>query len=217
MTRARRYVSRSAFARRVGVSPAAITKACKTSLRDALNRDRIDVEHPAAVRYAERHASNGGNCREPEQKSVEPDTNGQKPTVMPLVAASIVHDETEIGAYADMTIREIVHRYGTERSFKDWLEAHKKIEDVEEKRIKNEEMRGALISRDLVRRTIFSAWEDSNRRLLTDVPRTLVARMYGAALSDVPKEESEKVVKEIISGVLRQIKDVAVQTLEPND
>lgn len=221
-----KHVSKSAFARLCGVSPSAITKACKGALADALHRDRIDVEHPSAIAYREAHAKKT-DAREASQThekhgDAQPRRNGsvRPATGIPAQPTApsepvVVHREDNLGAYADLTIREIVNQFGTERVFKDWLEAHSKIEDVEQKRIRNQEYRGELVRRDLVQRTVFSAWEDSNRRLLGDIPRTLVARLYAAARSDVSKEESERVVKEIISGVLRSVKETAERALEP--
>lgn len=46
-----RLISRAELARRAGVSKPAITKACKSSLREACERDRVDVDHPAVVAY----------------------------------------------------------------------------------------------------------------------------------------------------------------------
>jgi hypothetical protein len=46
-----RLISRAELARRAGVSKPAITKACKSSLREACERDRIDFDHPAVAAY----------------------------------------------------------------------------------------------------------------------------------------------------------------------
>lgn len=214
-----KHVTKSHFARMCGVSPSAVTKACRGKLKPALHRDRVDVEHAAAVAYLASHKKGNGAA---DARTVNGDGGGPQPPApdkngrrVDGVSPVVVHNEDNLGAYADMTIRDIVNQFGTERVFKDWLEAHSKIEDVEQKRIRNQEYRGELVRRDLVRRTVFSAWEDSNRRLLGDVPRTLVARLYAAALSEVSKEESERVVKEIISGVLRNVKETAERALEP--
>lgn len=205
-------ITKSQFARLCGVSPSAITKACRGRLKDALHRDRVDADHPAALAYLEAHKKGNGK---PRRNGAQRPVTGQNLPVVAIVQPAVVHDEQNLGAYADMTVREIVNQFGTERVFKDWLEAHSKIEDVEQKRIRNQEYRGELVRREMVQRTVFSAWEDSNRRLLGDIPRTLVARLYAAALSDVSKEDSERVVKEIISGVLRNVKETAERALEP--
>lgn len=201
-------ITRSEFARRAGVSRNSVSKAARGKLKPAMKGDRLDPEHPAAVEYLERH-TNGAE----RHKSPQPASNGEEAPQQTTLVPAVIHDESNLGAYADMTIREVVRRFGTERAFKDWLEAHKKIEDVEEKRIKNMELRGELVRRDFVVHTVFSAWEDSNRRLLSDVPRTVTARLYAAALSGIAKEESEEVVKDLISEALVAVKEAATRNL----
>ena len=44
-------IKRSEFARRAGVSAAAVTKACNTLLADAVEGKRINAAHPSAVAY----------------------------------------------------------------------------------------------------------------------------------------------------------------------
>jgi hypothetical protein len=44
-------VSRAEFAEMCSVSRAAVTKACKTSLKAACIGNRIDMAHPAAAEY----------------------------------------------------------------------------------------------------------------------------------------------------------------------
>lgn len=61
-------ISRAEFARRAGVSKAAITKACKHQLAPALDRDRIDAEHPAAAAYL----AAGHGPKEPKAKPSAP-------------------------------------------------------------------------------------------------------------------------------------------------
>lgn len=218
MTRRRKTkgVSKSAFARECGVSPSAITKACKHALRPALVGDRIDKDHPAAIEYREKKRGNGkANGHANGHSASNGTTHDVEPDVGETHGNITVHREDNLGSYADMTVRQLVEQFGTERAFKDWLEAHSKIEDVEQKRIRNQERRGELVSRDLVARTVFSAWEDSHRRLLSDIPRTLVARLYANAHAEVEKEQSEEMVRDLISGVLRAVKDTAEKALEP--
>jgi hypothetical protein len=49
----KKLTSRADFARRAGVSAAAVTKACSGALKPALSGKRIDAAHPAAVAYLE--------------------------------------------------------------------------------------------------------------------------------------------------------------------
>jgi len=198
------------------VSPAAITKACKgAALKGALVRDRIDLEHPDAVAYLKRDraptvpvisAPDPGPAKpphEPELADGTPDFEGEP----------VIETGQDIGSYADLTLRELVEKFGTERSFKDWLEALKKIEDIREKRLNNEEYQKSLISRDLVKTHVIGMIDGANRRLLHDAPKTLSRRLFALARSGAEIEEAEGTVREIISSHLRVVKDNAVKIL----
>ena len=113
----------------------------------------------------------------------------------------------DISRYADMTLRELVDRFGSVRALKDWLEALKKIEDIREKRLNNEEVQRQLISRELVKTHVFGFLEAGNRRLLGDTPKTIARRLYALARSDQPIEEGEKLVREIIGSQLNPQKE----------
>src|SRR5690606_8499244 len=67
----------------------------------------------------------------------------------------------------------LTERFGLESAFKDWLDALKKIEEIREKRLKNEALEGNLIERELVKTHVFGAIESGNRRLLSDTPKTI--------------------------------------------
>jgi len=53
----KKLMSKSEFARLAGVSPAAVTKALRSTLRDAEHGKRIDAAHPAAVKYLQDKAN----------------------------------------------------------------------------------------------------------------------------------------------------------------
>jgi hypothetical protein len=82
------------------------------------------------------------------------------------------------------------------------LLALKEIEVIREKRLGNEETEGELISRGLVRTHVFGRIEACNRRLLGDLPKTLVARVYALASTDTPPEVAEDVVRDLIGSQL---------------
>lgn len=217
----RRLYTRADFARLAGVSGAAVTKACKGQLAPASVAKRIDVDHPAAVAYLEGHGVSPPVAihARPEPFAAESplrdrgDLRDARPSRgapdQPLDASS----EPDIESLADLTLRELIERYGTETQFKDWLDALKKIEDIREKRLKNEETEGRLIERELVKTHVFGAIEASNRRLLGDAPKTIARRVYAQAKSGTTLEEAESTVREIISSQLRPVKATAARVL----
>jgi hypothetical protein len=119
----------------------------------------------------------------------------------------------ELPTYADMTIRELAERFGTFRAFSDLLGALKTIEDIRKTHLANEETEGSLISRELVRKSIFGALEEQNKRLLGDTPRTIAGRLLGMGAAGAGVEEAERVVRELISSQLKIVKSRATRTL----
>lgn len=217
-----------------GVSPAAITKACKSTLKAAGIGKRLDLDHPAVVDYL---ASKG---RAPTSPSKKAPKKAKKPTAArprkraakgkakgpkPSAAASSDGDAAEpeedstdpiaeqLERYGDLTLREIVARHGTVQGFRDWLDAAKKIADIREKDLKNQETQGRLIEREFVRTHVFGALEAGNRRLLADSPKTIARRIYALARGDAPLEEAETVVREIISSQLKPVSASAARAL----
>jgi hypothetical protein len=106
-----------------------------------------------------------------------------------------------------------VKQFGSVTGFKDWLFSLKQIEDIREKRLRNEESEGRLISRELVKTHVFGAIEATNRRLLGDSPKTIARRVYALANSGVVIEEGERTVREIISSHLGLVKTQVTKAL----
>ena len=119
----------------------------------------------------------------------------------------------EMPGYADMSIRELVARWGTFRTFADLLDALKTMEDIRKTHLHNEETEGSLISRELVQKHVFGAIEETNRRLLTDSPRTIAGRLLGMANGGATLEEAERTVRELISSQLKLVKAQASKVL----
>lgn len=76
----------------------------------------------------------------------------------------------------DMTLRELIDKFGTDIYFVDWLAATKKIEDIAEKRIKNAALEGTLISRELVKIGIIDTLDGAFTRMLSDGSKTIAVR-----------------------------------------
>ena len=222
MTRAQKLLSKSDFARHAGVAAGAISKAMRESaLKEAVVAGRIDANHPEAVAYAKRDrkkrqsAAKKAVRRKPDKKAAKVSTVDISPDGDPTSELNgapepdpLVTDAgLDISRYADLTLRELEGRFGSVRALKDWLEALKKIEDIREKRLNNEEVQRALISRELVKTHIFGFLDAGNRRLLGDTPKTIARRLYALARSDSPIEEGEKLVREIIGSQLNPQKE----------
>jgi hypothetical protein len=103
-------------------------------------------------------------------------------------------DGTRTESYADLMLR-------------------KRRAEVQRLELGNNQTAGMLISRDLVKTHLFSAIEASNRRLLTDAPKTIVRRVYALARSGAAIEEAERVIREIVSSHLKFVSVTATRVL----
>ena len=212
---AQKLLSKADFARVADVSKQAVGKAMREGkLKAAVVGDRIDMMHPNAVTYLKRPRPYTrrpkADPKSVKQKLTDSSSDGNPTSTTnggSAVELLVTDTGLDISRYADMTLRELVDRFGSVRALKDWLEALKKIEDIREKRLNNEEVQRALISRELVKTHVFGFLEAGNRRLLGDTPKTIARRLYALARSDQPIEEGEKLVREIIGSQLNPQKE----------
>lgn len=210
-----RLVSRSEFARMAGVSPGAVTRASLKSLKAACHGDRINIDHPDAVSYLARHESRRTSGKKAKRgRTKRRSTRAKAPKTAPNPDASGHDSSTEaLTRYRHQTLEQLTDQFGTDRTFRDWLQALKKIEDIRKARLDNEETEGRLMRRELVRTHIFGAVERSNQRLLGDAPKTIAQRLYAAARSGQSLEEAERIVRAVVSTHLEEVQKAAIRLL----
>lgn len=234
---ARRLISRAELSRLAGVSDVAISKACKGRLAAACQGKMVDADHAAVLEYlagkgkkplspgsAPAELAPPGDSRR-RRKAHEPKKRATKTKRSDPAPTSDVLDEDDEGALAsvdlsetgepsdDWTLRRITDVYGTHTKFIRWLDARKKLADIKEKDLKNEETEGKLIERELVKTHVFAAIDSVFRRLLSDSPKKLARTIYAAAKSGRPVEEAEKLIRDDISSQLTPLKLRAAQVL----
>ena len=192
-------ITRAEFARRAGRSPGAVTKACKKMLAPATVGKRIDVNHPAAIAYIKNCTGNtttvNGWAAHNEAKK--------------LAALDALKNEP----FADMTLKQVVKKYGTEAAFSDWLKAIKLIEDISEKRLKNAETISGLVNVQLVKNGVVKPFDMMCDKLLTDGAKTIARRvtsMHGAGHS---VEDCEHFVADQISTFIKRMKAESLKVL----
>ncbi len=110
-------------------------------------------------------------------------------------------------------IYPLIDRFGTDFQFSSWLGSLKDIELIREKRLKNGETEGGLISRELVKNFVFGALEAANKRLLGDASKAIVSKVMSIARSGGSAEEAQRIVRDEISKQLKPIKDKAARNL----
>ena len=113
----------------------------------------------------------------------------------------------------DVTLREVLTQFGGEGEFSLWLADIKKAEDIREKRLRNEQTEGSVISREGVKTQLLALIEELSRRLLLDGAKTITRRNYAAARADVDIEDAEKETRDNISQNLEKARSSIVRKL----
>jgi hypothetical protein len=111
-----------------------------------------------------------------------------------------------IADFAELTIREVVERFGTDTRFADYLKSLKELEAITALRLKNARTEGALVSRELVKATVLEPVDAAHVQLLTDGARTIAVRasaMYGAGAT---VEELEDFISKRIGSFIKPVK-----------
>lgn len=229
------------FAKICGCTPASVSRLTNKAIKPALVGRKINAAHPAALNVV--YQFQQGDGRRDKKVSLGPDPdptqvlpadviNGASPDLKPTPKGGAARKERQkreghvevegenfgavpehIEAFADMTLRQLIHRFGTDSRFVDWLTATKRIEEIKERRTKNEKMMGELIPRDFVAKYLFGAMEESNTRLLNDSPRTIAATAAEMVEAGEPLEQIEERVRELISSQIRNMKTRAKKAL----
>lgn len=112
----------------------------------------------------------------------------------------------QISKYADMTLRDIIEKFGTAPRFKDWLGAMKEIGVIEDRNLKIAETKGRLVSRDLVQKHIVGEIDAAHIKLLRDGSKTIAVRVTAMVGSGAEPNDIERMVSELISSFIKPMK-----------
>lgn len=216
-----RLMTKAQFAKAVGVTAQFVGRECNYGpLQGAMYAGRIDLDAPETAEWLGRRnrsvddvalpAPKANRNGKPETKRARrsepgPSQSNTLPDAQWVLANGHMRD------IQNLTVQQVAENFGTSFQFQGWLDAMQKIVQIQHRKMLMDERRGTLVRRELVKQTVFSAMESYHRRLLSDLPRTIAARTYAAAASGVPKEESEALIKELISGGLQRVKEEALR------
>ena len=230
-SKSKKLVTKAEFARICGVKAPNLTPMYKNKLKDILTNNRIDLNHPKAINYMKRRGIDPTKIKRekvrgvgrgsiskrmvvPEKKQAKKSKKKSKTKLDPETEDFLNDIPDDIRKVAHLSLIEIVRIFGTDVRLSDWLASVKKIEDIAEKQLKNQTARGQLISREFVRTRIFDLIETSYTRLLSDSPRTIVARLNELFESGETKEAQELIVRDIISTQIKGIKTKTIKSLQ---
>ncbi len=119
----------------------------------------------------------------------------------------VVHELPEdIRKFADYTLRDLIAQFGTDAAFLDWLKATKAIEDIHEKRLKNAEKAGELISREVVKHGLIATIDGAFTRILTDGAKTIAVRAHSLVTTGADVAQVEDLVGKQLTTFIRPTK-----------
>jgi hypothetical protein len=230
----RELITKTDFAEIAGVSSAAITLATKPNklLYKATvgegRKMRIDPNHPAAVAYLKDFTQkkppvtvsvNGGEAipydefiKEPSKVGAGAAKESRKQISLYNIDPADVPDNMR--DFANMTIREVVAKFGTDYRMVDYLRALKEIETVEERRIKSAKMRGELLHRELITKGVLEPIDTAHRKMLTDGAKTIARRSVAMIKAGKDSDDLQKFIAEQISSFIKPAKAKIKRTLE---
>lgn len=120
----------------------------------------------------------------------------------------------DIQTFAEMTLRELVERFGTDNRFLDWLNATQKIEAINEKRLKNAQTKGTLISRELVKHSVIDTFNAAHLRLMKDGAKSIAAGVVSKHSGGAELSEVEAFVSDILGSFIKPIKSKITRVLK---
>ncbi len=265
----KKLISRSDFAAKAGVSGAAISKACKGPLLDAVEGKFIDLNHKSAIAYLESKKNSkttpalegidslyeealevcreAGRCSQtllrdklmigsdrarklvaliqnaniqdfekPAAEKVKREEKARPHTrgTAAKKQQAIQEDDEElfelldrnVAQYADMTLRDIVRKFGTATRFAEYLRAMKEISMIEDREIKIAQTKGELVHRDLVSQLIIEPIDSAHVKLMRDGSKTIAVRMAAMHGSGADINEMQLVTSELIASFIKPVK-----------
>ncbi len=233
----RELLTKAKFATLANVSGAAINKACKPGrgLHKATVGDgrkmRIDPNHPAAKAYLADTKQKKPITVEstPEEEAQEyselmaaaklpgaagAKENKKRASVFNIDPADVPDNMLE---FADMSIREVVTKFGTDYRMVDYLRALKEIETIDERRIKSAKFRGELVHRELITKGVLEPIDAAHRKMLTDGAKTIARRSVAMIGAGKDVDELEKFIAEQITSFIKPAKAKIKRALENVD
>jgi DNA-binding transcriptional regulator YdaS (Cro superfamily) len=196
-------ISRAEMARRLGVSPPAVTQACRQGQRlyEARSGRGIDVTHDAAVRWlAVRSAAS--KKLEPQLADPIPPVEEAEPVEAEQSVDELQHDLGPWRAQIDLAslvepLGILTEKYGEAREFGHWVQQRKNLAAAMKEEMLQARVAGRLIARTTVERMLEKI-DVAFRLLLSDAPRTIATRIDPnnmVATSAIVREQIEQILQ----------------------
>jgi len=205
------------MARRLGVTPSAVTQACRPggTLAPALVGKGINVLHDAAQAWLERKAADTSTTAAPiDVVATEPDDteNSASPPSATEAEAALGPWRAQIDLESLVEpLSTLTEKYGSSKEFSDWVKCRKTLEEALKAQMLRERVAGRLIARTTVDRMIQKV-DDAFRLMLTDAPRTVATQV---APNDMAR--CTAVVRDALEQILSKGKEQMLMSLRADD
>lgn len=215
-----RQISKAELARWAGVSRQALTKACKPGgpLYDATDSKGVDVEHPIVREWLAGHGVEElpevGHAakkstvprKKPDRAKTSKPKSADSPPMVPTTPAGY-----DIKNLEELTVREVVMRYGSVDGFKRFVESLKNIAEYKHRELRVRQQRGELIERDKVAGLVFPLIEVAFSRLVSDVPESISKLVVARVEAGGPETTADvqQLIRDANSRVLKNLKQSA--------
>jgi hypothetical protein len=219
-----RLVTQSEFARSIGCTPQAISKACKPggALYDSLYDNRIDIESKFAISYIDEREARAEIKKaqkkskpkpKSKQKKAPPKPPSKTPQPPPKVETPSDHleefktGEKDIRTMSEMTIEEVIATFGSAAEFDRWIKSVMDLEKTHALRIKNLVDEGKLVSRKIIKQGIIDPIDEVFTKILTDGSKSASIMVHTMALSGSTPSEIEDHIRMTFSKIIKPAKD----------
>lgn len=227
-------ITKKELSDRAGVTKGAMTRLFKMGgrLEDALVDGKVNADHPLVINYIEeKQASPWRDAEAPDRAAkpkpatkprpsrldkavAKPDTPKAAPAEMQTVMPE-ADDGPDIEELQNMTLRQILDRWGTLPRFVSYLDAVKKMGEIHHRRTMTQERRGDLVDRTLAEITFLGVVEQAFKRLVTDIPEGLAVEVLARAQAGGPDARLDvlEIIRSANGRALKSAKDKVVENV----
>lgn len=217
-----------------GVSRQYITRYVKEHCQEAKIGTKIDINHPVMSAFMESKGADMSKQLKPAEKrtshlATTPVSQSEsklaksrrdvtsKPRQKLTSTQNKTVEEIDISDHGNLTLNEIIAYFGSDESYRGFLDAKKKQIEIVEKELKVQKTKGEVIDRDFVSNHLFGVIQEMTSRMLVDYPRKIVEMIYAHCESGDTKEEAEVTVREELGKPIKAAKAQVVKRIGENN
>ncbi|WFS86291.1 hypothetical protein vBVhaSMAG7_074 [Vibrio phage vB_VhaS_MAG7] len=214
-----------------GVSRQYITRYVKEHCQDAKIGTKIDINHPVMHAFMESKGADMSAQLKPSEERTSHlattpvsqsesklaksrrgnGTKSERPKITATQNKTV--EQVDISDHGNLTLNELVAYFGSDESYRGWLQAKKTQVEIVEREIKVEEKTGEVVKRDAMKKSVFGFLEEMNSRLLVDSAVTIATKIYAHCESGDTIEEATKTVRGEISKPIQNAKAQIVRNI----